>query len=198
MRLPDSYRSRLKKPMGVLIPDRHTTRERISREIPDGSYIVSVGDRTTEKMIALGMVPSLQITDGLEKRARRPHPELAEPAGRDNDGHASGGGAACSCGDCSADAAAASNAPHTTVIDVVNPPAEITRESIDAIRRAFAADPPVRIRVDGEEDLLVIPSCVYAPDNTAVLYGQPDEGLVVVTVTDEVKNTARDILDHMG
>lgn len=197
MRLPDSYRSRLKKPMGVLIPDRHTTRERISKEIPDGSYIVSVGDRTTEKMIALGMVPSLQITDGLEKRARRPHPELAEPAGRGDDGHASGAGGACSCGDCSADAAA-SNAPHTTVIDVVNPPAEITRESIDAIRRAFAADPPVRIRVDGEEDLLVIPSCVYAPGNTAVLYGQPDEGLVVTPVTDEIRNKTRGIMSHMG
>ena len=82
-------------------------------------------------------------------------------------------------------------------MEVSNPPAQITRESVSAIRRAFAARPPVRIRVDGEEDLLVIPVCVYAPDNTVVLYGQPDEGLVVTPVTDEIRNKTRGIMSHM-
>ena len=53
--------------------------------------------------------------------------------------------------------------------------AEITPQSIDIIKQAFTMQPPVRISVNGEEDLLVIPVCVYAPENAIVLYGQPNE-----------------------
>ncbi|NHI02995.1 UPF0218 protein [Candidatus Nitrosotalea sp. TS] len=47
---------------------------------------------------------------------------------------------------------------HTkTVLECVNPAAEITDESISVIKKAFQADMPVRIIVKGEEDLLVLP-----------------------------------------
>ena len=172
MRLPESYRDKLKAPLGILIPDRDAVEGRIAQEIPDGSYVITVGDRTTEKMVKFGMVPSLQITDGLERRRRRPHPDLVGMCGE--------------------------KSSVKTILDVVNPPAEITKESIDAICKAFSSKPPVRIRVDGEEDLLVIPACIYAPDNATVLYGQPNEGLVVTVVTDEVRNKTREILGLMG
>ena len=173
MKLPDSYRRLLKAPLGLLIPDSDTTRARILQAIPQGSYVISVGDHTTEKMIRLGLVPSLQITDGLEKRHTRPHPDLADTS--------------------------ADNAPvTTTVFRVDNPPAEISQQSIAAIRNAFEVRPPVRIYVHGEEDLLVLPVCVYAPEDSVVLYGQPDEGLVVTPITDEVRNKTRRIFDAMG
>lgn len=177
MRLPESYRDKLKDPLGILIPDHETTRERIEQEIPDNSYLVTVGDRTTENLIKFGIIPSLQITDGLERRRPRPHPDLACGTASDNSGDIT---------------------PHTTIIEVENPPAEITPQSVSAIRRAFSSRPPVRIRVRGEEDLLVVPVCVYAPDNATVLYGQPNEGLVITVITNEVKNKTKGILDLMG
>ena len=55
----------------------------------------------------------------------------------------------------------------------------------------------VRIMVNGEEDLLVIPVCIYAPDNAVVMYGQPNEGLVIVQVTPDIRNKTQKLLDLM-
>lgn len=79
-----------------------------------------------------------------------------------------------------------------------NPAAQITPESIDAIKKALGMAPPVRLIVDGEEDLLVLPVAVYAPENSVILYGQPDEGLVIVQVTEETRNKAKEIMDTMS
>jgi uncharacterized protein (UPF0218 family) len=65
------------------------------------------------------------------------------------------------------------------------------------IKQAFTLPSPVRIVVNGEEDLLVIPVCVHAPDNSIVLYGQPHEGLVVVEITPEIRNKTQSLLDLM-
>lgn len=85
-----------------------------------------------------------------------------------------------------------------TILECKNPAAEITDESISAIRKAFSIAPPVRIIVNGEEDLLVLPVAVYAPDNSVILYGQPNEGLVLVHVTEEVRNKARSVMSSMS
>jgi len=79
-----------------------------------------------------------------------------------------------------------------------NPPGEITDESIQVIQKAFSSEPPVRIIVDGEEDLLVIPVCIHAPENSIVMYGQPNEGLVIVTITPEIRAKVQKILDVMN
>ena len=55
----------------------------------------------------------------------------------------------------------------------------------------------VRIMVHGEEDLLVIPVCIYAPENAVVFYGQPNEGLVIVKVTSDIRNKTQKLLDLM-
>ena len=79
-----------------------------------------------------------------------------------------------------------------------NPPGEITEESIRVIQKAFSNEPPVRITVDGEEDLLVIPVCIHAPENSIVMYGQPNEGLVIVTITPEIRAKVQKILNAMN
>ena len=79
-----------------------------------------------------------------------------------------------------------------------NPPGEITEESIQVIQKAFSCEPPVRITVSGEEDLLVIPVCIHAPENSIVMYGQPNEGLVIVTITPEIRAKVQKILDAMN
>ncbi len=85
-----------------------------------------------------------------------------------------------------------------TKLSCRNPSGEITEESIQIIKKAFSSEPPVRIVVDGEEDLLVIPVCISAPENSIVMYGQPNEGLVIVTITPEIRAKVQKILDAMN
>ena len=154
----------MKIPLGILLPESQADKENILKHIEQNSYIITVGDRTTEKMIDFELIPSLQIIDNLEKREKRESPKLGED-------------------------------PVELFVD--NPPAEITPQSIEIIKKAFSTPPPVRLNVNGEEDLLVIPVCIYAPDNTVVLYGQPNEGLVIVKVTAEIRNKTQKLLDSM-
>jgi uncharacterized protein (UPF0218 family) len=162
LKLPENLRQALKKPIGMLIKNNDVTRANILRFLSAGTYIVTVGDATTEKLIGFNIIPSLQIVDGLEKRAKRTPPKSTAKKFFCN-----------------------------------NPAGEITNESIDAIRRALGWQPPVQLVVNGEEDLLVIPVCMYAPQNAVVMYGQPNEGLVVVIVTDEIRNKTKAIMNLM-
>lgn len=72
------------------------------------------------------------------------------------------------------------------VLKANNPPGTITDdlwETIDsAIKLAGEGDNQLII-VDGEEDLAVLPCILLAPDDSVVLYGQPNEGLVVLNVS---------------
>lgn len=153
----------MKIPLGLLLPESQADKTNIQKHLPENSYIVTVGDRTTEKMIEFGLIPSLQIIDNLEKRKKREPPKLES----------------------------------ATELTVDNPPAEITSNSMDVIKKAFTMKPPVRLTVNGEEDLLVLPVCIYAPENAIVLYGQPNEGLVIVKITTEIRNKAQSLLDSM-
>ncbi|MGV7225733.1 MAG: GTP-dependent dephospho-CoA kinase family protein [Nitrosopumilus sp.] len=153
----------MKIPLGILIPENHTQKNEIQKFIPENSYIVTVGDRTTEKMIDFGLIPSLQIIDGQEKREKREPPKLE----------------------------------NATELTVDNPAAEITSQSISVIKKAFDMKSPVRIFVNGEEDLLVLPVCIHAPENAVVMYGQPHEGLVIVKVSPEIRNKVQTLLDLM-
>ena len=163
MKLPDSLRDQLKTPLGILLSLGQDNKENIQKYLLDESYIITVGDRTTEKMIEYGIIPSLQIIDGFEKRKQREFPKL---------GNAS-----------------------ELMID--NPAAEITLQSIEIIKKAFEMTPPIRLTVNGEEDLLVLPVCIHAPKNSVVLYGQPNKGLVLVEITAEIRNKAQTLLDMM-
>ena len=80
-------------------------------------------------------------------------------------------------------------------LKIDNPAAEITLESIEIIKKAFEMTSPVRLIVNGEEDLLVLPVCIHAPENSVVLYGQPNKGLVLVQITTEIRNKAQTLLD---
>jgi len=164
VKLPQELRDDLKVPLGKLILEKDVTKTNILANIPQNSIVITVGDRTTEKMIEFGIIPSLQIIDEQEKRVKRIAPNVSKDL---------------------------------EVIKCNNPPAEITQQSIDVIKKAFSSKYPVRIVVNGEEDLLVIPVCIHAPENSVVLYGQPNEGLVVVPVTREIRNKAQSFLELM-
>jgi len=79
----------------------------------------------------------------------------------------------------------------------VNPPGELTQQSIDTVKKSFNSKPPIRILVDGEEDLMVLPACLFSPENSVVMYGQPNEGLVIVRITNEIREKIQKIVNSM-
>ena len=76
MKLPESLREQFKTPLGKLLPIGQDNKENIVKHISKDSYLITVGDQTTEKMIDFGLIPSLQIIDGFEKRQKRELPKL--------------------------------------------------------------------------------------------------------------------------
>jgi len=78
-----------------------------------------------------------------------------------------------------------------------NPPGEITQNAVSVIQQAIAAMEPVRVLVRGEEDLLVLPVCIHAPLGSTILYGQPNQGLVVIRLTKQVRDKADFLLSIM-
>lgn len=158
MKIPENIKPLLKIPFGILLKD--VTKNNLSEHISEDSFLISVGDATTEKILSFGFTPFLQIIDGFEKRSKRNLPQ--------------------------------------NIIDKQfcnNPAGEITFESIEIIKKALANQRPTQIIVNGEEDLLVIPTCLYAPNNSTIMYGQPNEGLVIIHVTDEIRSKIRKLMD---
>jgi GTP-dependent dephospho-CoA kinase len=84
------------------------------------------------------------------------------------------------------------------VITCKNPAGVISKQAIDALKQALKAKPPVRVVVEGEEDLLALPVFAMAPDGVVVLYGQPLEGLVLVRITPAKRNRAKNLMDRIG
>jgi uncharacterized protein (UPF0218 family) len=78
-----------------------------------------------------------------------------------------------------------------------NPPGDLSEGLLRALVEALGREEPVVVHVDGEEDLATLPAILAAPAGASVVYGQPDEGMVLVPVNDETKAFARDLLSRM-
>ncbi|MEM3437882.1 MAG: DUF359 domain-containing protein [Nitrososphaerales archaeon] len=161
--LTDELRELLKKPIGFLISNENLTYNEIKHYIDENGIIITVGDATTERLIQLGIIPSIQIVDGKEMRANRPLPLVK----MDNE------------------------------IKALNPAGRISKEALIAISSALKANKPVRIVIDGEEDLLTLPCIVLSPYGSSVLYGQPKEGIVIIKVSKASKRMAISFMKKM-
>lgn len=78
-----------------------------------------------------------------------------------------------------------------------NPAGSITRAAIDMLEKSLKGDKPIRVLVEGEEDLLALPIFVMAPEGSVVLYGQPLEGLVVVKIDEAKRKEAKDLMSRI-
>ena len=83
-------------------------------------------------------------------------------------------------------------APFSTV---VNPAATISKAAWDSIQAALQAK-KASIYVNGEEDLLAIPAAMHAPDGSAVIYGLPDRGIVLILVERNIRASFGALLDQ--
>jgi uncharacterized protein (UPF0218 family) len=133
-----------------------------------GSPLVTVGDIVTYHVLEAGRVPDLALVDERTKRATVDE-EVSDAVADDR---------------------------FDRVVTVANPPATLTAELLEAIVDGLG-DGTTLVRVDGEEDLAALPAIAAARDGASVLYGQPDEGVVHVTVDDEVRERVLALLDEM-
>lgn len=83
---------------------------------------------------------------------------------------------------------------------VANPAGTITKHAVNVLKSSISqsvgSKKQIVIDVKGEEDLLALPAFILSPIGALVLYGQFDAGVVVVEVTEEVKNRITDLLSR--
>ena len=83
------------------------------------------------------------------------------------------------------------------VVEVSNPQGTITSQSCEILQNAVTLKKRLGVVVEGEEDLLVLPLMAMTPFGSIIVYGQPREGMVVITVTDERRAWAKDFMNQM-
>jgi hypothetical protein len=83
-------------------------------------------------------------------------------------------------------------------VEVENPAGTITGDILRELRAALDREGSTVITVtEGEEDLAAPPAIVAAPEGAAVVYGQPDEGMVLAAADADLKSEMRDLLSRM-
>ena len=156
--LPLSLRSEFSNPLGELM--KGTPAEVSLKLIPryenyDG-LLITVGDVVSTMFVEKNVNPHLIITDGATKR----EPLEIEP-----------------------------NYKGFTTLHTSNPPAEITKEAWETIQYIIQelkrdSSQHFHLRIHGEEDLLVIPAYLECGNfEFSIIYGQPNEGAVILTRT---------------
>ena len=82
-------------------------------------------------------------------------------------------------------------------VNVENPPGTVTAQSQRILSVSAQECAHLAIIIDGEEDLLVLPLMVYMPNDSVIIYGQPREGMVVITLDDERRAWAKKFLSEL-
>jgi uncharacterized protein (UPF0218 family) len=85
----------------------------------------------------------------------------------------------------------------TDKVTVSNPAGTIKAEAQRVLRDAITLKKRLGVVVEGEEDLLVLPLMAMMPIGSVIVYGQPREGMVVVTLTEERRRWAKDFMAEM-
>lgn len=85
---------------------------------------------------------------------------------------------------------------HMRVIRVVNEPGTLSREAAAELHELLQEKDLKNtvLFVEGEEDILTLAVILSAPDQSLIVYGQPKEGSVVVTVNRKARKLAWEIL----
>lgn len=84
-----------------------------------------------------------------------------------------------------------------TEVGISNPAGELSASAFTEIRKARDASRRTKILVEGEEDLITLAAIKEAAEGWIVVYGQPNEGLVVVEVDEKIKTKVEKILNQM-
>ena len=163
-RLPEELRTRLAAPLGTVYSAEEVKGPDFERLVRSASMAITVGDRVTDTLGAMGRTPAVQVVDGVERRVVRAVPTV----------------------------------PYARLIRVKNPAGMLTEDAIAGMRKAFLGKKPVRVQVEGEEDLMAMLAIAMAPVSALVFYGQPGVGVVAVKANALAKSRNRANLARMG
>lgn len=134
-----------------------------------GEPLVTVGDIVTYHTLSAGHVPDVAFVD---ERTERAAVDEEVWAGIDPDAF-------------------------DRVATVDNPAATLTVALLEELAGALDSDERTLVQVEGEEDLAALPVIATVSDGASVLYGQPDEGVVHVTVDADVRDRVRTLMLEM-
>jgi len=166
--LPEELRDELKEPLGELIT-KEPSQELIRRYKKEKPpLVILVGDFCVNDALKSGFIADIAIIDRIN--LRKPYEEIS--------------------------------IHNAKVIKIKNPPAVITVKSWKQIRKAIkqqqrSKKKPLVLMVEGEEDLLVLPAVIEAPEGSFVVYGQPYEGIVLIKVTANTKFKCMKFIERM-
>jgi uncharacterized protein (UPF0218 family) len=132
-----------------------------------GDSIVAVGDVVTYHLLEADRRPDVALVDGKTKR------EAVEAAVW----------------------TAISGFDHR--IEVANPRGTLSAELLEALHLALTRDGSTVLVIAGEEDLAALPVLAAAADGVSLVYGQPDKGMVLTSVTTESRERALALLERM-
>lgn len=169
LHLPQELREHFKKPFGTLYKgEGHDSIESLKQDLCNPTKVISVGDVVTFYLINSGKIPDICVVD--EKIMRRKAPkELIQ----------------------------GTQMQEFTQKSIDNPASQITRELVLVLHEAMGHNKPIRIFVCGEEDLAALPAVIIAPLHSVIIYGQPGEGVVLVSVDERKKYEAMSLLRQM-
>ncbi|MCL2149080.1 MAG: GTP-dependent dephospho-CoA kinase family protein [Methanomassiliicoccaceae archaeon] len=77
---------------------------------------------------------------------------------------------------------------------VRNEAGTITAELVAAVRNALDGKKEI-IRVEGEEDLAVLPCILLSPEGTNIIYGWPGRGMKLIVTDEGVREKARRLME---
>ncbi len=169
-RMPVILDDELKQPFGTLHEGPESNPEIAMKKALASISIhtpklIAVGDVTVQTLVDMGEIPDISFIDGMTKRE-----VWAEAENLDRELF-----------------------PHLSTC--TNPPGLITADLKLATKVALLNSRATLMVVKGEEDLAPIIIHLLAPIGCAVLYGQPDKGVVVRITSIETKENCRRLLD---
>lgn len=171
LKLTEELREECSKPFGRLYSGSNVEINDIE-ELQDYSILICVGDVVSYHALNSGLTPHIILMD--KKTEREFNEEIAgkiDQLSREYE-----------------------------VVDTQNPTGCISADlaqKIESSLNRVNSGQKVKMVVEGEEDLAVIPLVCILPENSLIIYGQPHEGIVVLRVTPDKKILIHHILKKM-
>ena len=75
-RLPEELRTRLAAPMGTVYSSEEAKGPEFEKLVKSAAMTITVGDRVTDTLGAMGRTPEVQVVDGVERRVKRAVPTV--------------------------------------------------------------------------------------------------------------------------
>lgn len=171
--LPGKMRALLRQPLGIIIPgtetDQDRTAERVVKIIKkmNPPFIITVGDVVSSRLKAKGLQIDLRIIDLHTQRGRIIYSEKGSVKVKNK----------------------------VFVNKAGSLSFHVAKQTYILIKRGLTEKKTVKLVIRGEEDLIALPAILLAPLGSVVLYGQVGLGVVLTSVTEEMKEKVRSILD---